>query len=73
MKSMSSRRPRAVASAVSWIVFLGLAACSDGDSPALSLDAGATSVQDPREVGGGRVTATLNDPDGNVIGLLQDA
>ena len=37
------------------------------------LDAGATSVQDPREVGGGRVTATLNDPDGNVIGLLQDA
>ena len=37
------------------------------------LDAGATSVQDPREVGGGRVTARLNDPDGNVIGLLQDA
>ncbi|GAA4430140.1 VOC family protein [Actinokineospora soli] len=34
--------------------------------------AGAT-VKDPvSEVGGGRVVATVTDPDGNVLGLLQD-
>jgi predicted enzyme related to lactoylglutathione lyase len=34
--------------------------------------AGAT-VKDPaRNVGGGRVVATVTDPDGNVLGLLQD-
>jgi predicted enzyme related to lactoylglutathione lyase len=34
--------------------------------------AGAT-VNDPvRDVGGGRLVATLTDPDGNVLGLLQD-
>ncbi len=34
--------------------------------------AGAT-VKDPvRDVGGGRLTATVTDPDGNVLGLLQD-
>ncbi|MEV6964991.1 VOC family protein [Hamadaea sp. NPDC051192] len=34
--------------------------------------AGGT-VNDPvREVGGGRVVATVTDPDGNVLGLLQD-
>jgi predicted enzyme related to lactoylglutathione lyase len=34
--------------------------------------AGAT-VQDPvRDVGGGRLVATVTDPDGNVLGLLQD-
>ena len=34
--------------------------------------AGAT-VKDPvRDVGGGRVVATVTDPDGNVLGLLQD-
>ena len=36
------------------------------------LDAGAELQQDVREVGGGRVVATAKDPDGNVIGLLQD-
>src|SRR5580658_4396287 len=35
--------------------------------------AGAT-VKDPvRDVGGGRLVATITDPDGNVLGLLQDA
>jgi predicted enzyme related to lactoylglutathione lyase len=35
--------------------------------------AGAT-VKDPvRDVGGGRLVATVTDPDGNVLGLLQDA
>jgi uncharacterized protein len=34
--------------------------------------AGAT-VKDPvRDVGGGRLVATVTDPDGNVLGLLQD-
>jgi predicted enzyme related to lactoylglutathione lyase len=34
--------------------------------------AGAT-VKDPaRDVGGGRLVATVVDPDGNVLGLLQD-
>jgi predicted enzyme related to lactoylglutathione lyase len=26
----------------------------------------------PRDVGGGRLVATVTDPDGNVLGLLQD-
>jgi predicted enzyme related to lactoylglutathione lyase len=36
------------------------------------LDAGAESQQDVRDVGGGRLIATVTDADGNVIGLLQD-
>jgi len=41
-------------------------------SLAALLEAGAT-MQDPiRDVGGGRLIATVSDPDGNVIGLLQD-
>ena len=34
--------------------------------------AGATVVQQPQEVGGGRRTAVLADADGNHIGLMQD-
>ena len=34
--------------------------------------AGATVQEPAREVGGGRVVATVIDPDGNVLGLLQD-
>jgi len=34
--------------------------------------AGATVQEAPREVGGGRVVATFTDPDGNVLGLIQD-
>ncbi|GLW94888.1 VOC family protein [Actinokineospora globicatena] len=33
---------------------------------------GATVRQAPREVGGGRLVATFADPDGNVLGLIQD-
>jgi predicted enzyme related to lactoylglutathione lyase len=36
-------------------------------------DAGAELVQDVKDVGGGRVIASVRDADGNVIGLLQDA
>ena len=36
------------------------------------LGAGAETQEPIRDVGGGRLIATLKDPDGNVIGLLQD-
>jgi predicted enzyme related to lactoylglutathione lyase len=35
--------------------------------------AGATVRDAVRSVGGGRLVATVTDPDGNVLGLLQDA
>ena len=34
--------------------------------------AGATVKEPVRDVGGGRLVATVNDPDGNVLGLLED-
>ncbi len=34
--------------------------------------AGATVHEPVRDVGGGRLVATFTDPDGNVLGLLQD-
>jgi len=34
--------------------------------------AGATVQASPRDVGGGRLVATFTDPDGNVLGLIQD-
>jgi predicted enzyme related to lactoylglutathione lyase len=34
--------------------------------------AGATVKAPARDVGGGRLVATVTDPDGNVLGLLQD-
>ncbi|NUP62858.1 MAG: glyoxalase [Nonomuraea sp.] len=34
--------------------------------------AGATAKDPVRDVGGGRLVATFTDPDGNVLGLLQD-
>jgi predicted enzyme related to lactoylglutathione lyase len=34
--------------------------------------AGATVKESPHEVGPGRTVATVTDPDGNVLGLLQD-
>ena len=36
------------------------------------VDDGAEVVRDVQDVGGGRLIATAADPDGNVIGLLQD-
>lgn len=35
--------------------------------------AGATVKEAPRDVGGGRLVATVTDPDGNVLGLVQDS
>jgi predicted enzyme related to lactoylglutathione lyase len=34
--------------------------------------AGATVTAAPHDVGGGRLVATFTDPDGNVLGVLQD-
>jgi predicted enzyme related to lactoylglutathione lyase len=34
--------------------------------------AGALAKEEAHDVGGGRLVATLADPDGNVLGLLQD-
>jgi predicted enzyme related to lactoylglutathione lyase len=34
--------------------------------------AGATLKESPRNVGGSRLVATFTDPDGNVLGLIQD-
>ncbi|SFK01823.1 hypothetical protein SAMN05216275_115157 [Streptosporangium canum] len=34
--------------------------------------AGATVKEAAHEVGGGRLVATVTDPDGNVLGLIQD-
>jgi predicted enzyme related to lactoylglutathione lyase len=34
--------------------------------------AGATLKDPARDVGGGRLVATVTDPDGNVLGLMQD-
>jgi predicted enzyme related to lactoylglutathione lyase len=34
--------------------------------------AGATVKEPPRDVGAGRLVATFTDPDGNVLGLIQD-
>ena len=36
------------------------------------LDAGAESVQEIKDVGGGRLIASVKDANGNMIGLLQD-
>jgi predicted enzyme related to lactoylglutathione lyase len=35
------------------------------------LDAGATRLQEVKDVGGGKLTATVKGPEGNVIGLIQ--
>ncbi|HLY70575.1 MAG TPA: VOC family protein [Puia sp.] len=36
------------------------------------LDGGATIIQDVKNVGGGRLIASVKDKDGNVIGMVQD-
>ncbi len=35
------------------------------------LDRGAETLQEPKDVGGGKLIATVKDADGNVIGLAQ--
>lgn len=38
----------------------------------LLVDGGAAIIQDVKNVGGGRLVATVKDKDGNVIGLVQN-
>ncbi len=46
---------------------------SDIESKLAEVTAAGAIVKDsPRDVGGGRLVATVTDPDGNVLGLLQD-
>jgi predicted enzyme related to lactoylglutathione lyase len=47
---------------------------SDLDAKLAEVTAAGATVKDaPRDVGGGRLVATVTDSDGNVLGLLQDA
>jgi predicted enzyme related to lactoylglutathione lyase len=51
----------------------GLLAFSDIEAKLADVSAaGATVKEQPRDVGGGRLVATFTDPDGNVLGLIQD-
>jgi predicted enzyme related to lactoylglutathione lyase len=36
------------------------------------VDAGAKTIQEIKDVGGGRLIASVTDADGNIIGLIQD-
>ncbi len=46
---------------------------SDIESKLAEVTAAGATVKEPaHEVGGGRLVATFTDPDGNVLGLLQD-
>jgi predicted enzyme related to lactoylglutathione lyase len=45
----------------------------DIEAKLAEVTAAGASVKDPvRDVGGGRLVASVSDPDGNVLGLLQD-
>jgi predicted enzyme related to lactoylglutathione lyase len=47
---------------------------SDLDAKLAEVTAAGATVKDaPRDVGGGRLVATVTDLDGNVLGLLQDS
>lgn len=37
------------------------------------VDAGAEPIQHAKDVGGGKLVASVRDPEGNVIGLIQEA
>jgi predicted enzyme related to lactoylglutathione lyase len=46
---------------------------ADIEAKLAEVTAAGAKVKDPvRDVGGGRLVATVTDPDGNVLGLLQD-
>ena len=45
----------------------------DIEATLTEMTAAGTTVKDPAsDVGGGRLVATVTDPDGNVLGLTQD-
>lgn len=43
------------------------------DSLAALLESGATTLQKVKDVGAGRLIASVTDPDGNIIGLVQQS
>jgi predicted enzyme related to lactoylglutathione lyase len=46
---------------------------ADIEAKLAEVTAGGATVKEPaHDVGGGRLVATVTDPDGNVLGLLQD-
>jgi predicted enzyme related to lactoylglutathione lyase len=46
---------------------------SDIEAKLAEVTAAGAAVKEPaHDVGGGRLVATVTDPDGNVLGLLQD-
>ncbi len=46
---------------------------SDIEAKLTEVTGAGAQIKDPvRDVGGGRLVATVTDPDGNVLGLLQD-
>jgi predicted enzyme related to lactoylglutathione lyase len=46
---------------------------ADIEAKLVEVTAAGAAVREPvRDVGGGRLVATVTDPDGNVLGLLQD-
>ena len=46
---------------------------ADIEAKLAEVTAAGAALKDPvRDVGGGRLVATVTDPDGNVLGLLQD-
>ncbi|GAA4056244.1 VOC family protein [Actinomadura miaoliensis] len=46
---------------------------SDIEAKLAELTAAGATIKDPAsDVGGGRLVATVTDPDGNVLGLIQD-
>ena len=46
---------------------------ADIEAKLAEVTAAGASVKEPaRDVGGGRLVATVTDPDGNVLGLIQD-
>jgi predicted enzyme related to lactoylglutathione lyase len=46
---------------------------TDIEAKLAELTATAATIKEPvRDVGGGRLVATVTDPDGNVLGLIQD-
>ena len=44
----------------------------DIEAKLAEVTAAGAAVKEPAHVGGGRLVATVTDPDGNVLGLLQD-
>jgi len=62
-----NRGPQSMASQVAyWHV-------SDIEAKLAEVTAAGATVKEPaHDVGGGRLVATVTDPDGNVLGLLQD-